>query len=338
MDTTENPAVRISGPADLLSSVPYLLGFHPHDSLVLIGLNDHRLVVTARLDLVDVETRGRLVHDTLEAMVRGGTTEVVAAVYGYTLESLACHDALHDQLVEEVDEAGVELVDCMIVAAGRWRSYACKNRACCPVEGRALPDEPTVFQAEAVLAGVSVAASRGALEEQLAPFPQRHLLLPLIVEEQRRSSEAVTGDRVAGRERSVKRAIFAAARAASGPDAKYPSDRSAACIAVALTRLATRDAVWIAVDDGRLDGRELWLDLARRLPSPFDAAPMFLYGWHAWRCGNGALAGMAADRALASDPGYSAADLLLTVLARGVDPRQLPKLRRRSRGNAASTT
>ena len=44
---------RISGPAELLQAVPYLLGFHPADSLVLVGLHGGRLVVTARMDLVD---------------------------------------------------------------------------------------------------------------------------------------------------------------------------------------------------------------------------------------------------------------------------------------------
>jgi hypothetical protein len=83
----------------------------------------------------------------------------------------------------------------------------------------------------------------------------------------------------------------------------------------------------MAVDDGRLDGRALWRDLGRRLPSPYDASPLFLFGWAAWRAGDGALAGIAAERAIASDPGYSAADLLLAALARGVDPRRLPRLR-----------
>jgi hypothetical protein len=36
--------------------------------------------------------------------------------------------------------------------------------------------------------------------------------------------------------------------------------------------------VWLAVDDHTLPDGELWLDLARRLPAPYDAAPLFLYG------------------------------------------------------------
>lgn len=100
--------------------------------------------------------------------------------------------------------------------------------------------------------------------------------------------------------------------------------------AVALQRYAVRDSLWTAVDDGRLDARGLWRQLARRLPAPYDAPALFLFGWRTYRDGDGALAGMAAHRAIDSDPGYSAADLLLAALARGVDPRKLPRLRART--------
>ena len=93
----------------------------------------------------------------------------------------------------------------------------------------------------------------------------------------------------------------------------------------------------MAIDDGRLAGGELWLNLARRLPSPYDAPALFLYGWHTWRAGNAAVAGIAAERALASDPGYSAADLLLAALSRGIDPRTMPKLRAPSKGGDEPT-
>lgn len=97
---------------------------------------------------------------------------------------------------------------------------------------------------------------------------------------------------------------------------------------MALQSYAVRDARWMALDAGRLHGVELWVNLARRLPNPHDAAPLFLAGWCSWRGGNGALAGIAAERALAADPGYSAANLLLAALARGIDRRKMPRLRR----------
>ena len=125
-------------------------------------------------------------------------------------------------------------------------------------------------------------------------------------------------------EHAAVRALFAAQRTAQ--DGRMPTDDTVARFGVALRSCAVRDAVWLAVDDGRLAGMQLWVNLARRLPHPYDAAPLFLAGWHAYRQGNGALAGIAANLAITADTGYRAAGLLRDALACGVDPRRLPSL------------
>ena len=117
-----------------------------------------------------------------------------------------------------------------------------------------------------------------------------------------------------------------AARAADRGTVDLPGETLAG-FGAALRRTAVRDDVWSAADAGRFDGRDLWRDLARRLPGPYDAAPLFLYAWTSWRQGDGALANIACERVLASDPGYSAADLLLAALSQAVDPRRLPPMR-----------
>jgi hypothetical protein len=129
--------------------------------------------------------------------------------------------------------------------------------------------------------------------------------------------------------RSLKRAIFAAARAADAGAARLPDDQVAR-FGVGLAETHLRDSVWLAIDDGRLDGFELWRDLGRRLPPPYDAPALFLAGWASWRAGNGTLASVAAQRAVESDPTYSAADLLLAAISQGLDPRGVPRLRSRS--------
>ena len=50
------PTIRVTSPADLIEAVPYLLGFHPTESLVVVGFDDsagsgRQVAVTARLDL-----------------------------------------------------------------------------------------------------------------------------------------------------------------------------------------------------------------------------------------------------------------------------------------------
>ncbi|MDR3081803.1 MAG: DUF4192 domain-containing protein, partial [Streptomyces sp.] len=83
-DSLDRAAVpRISGPAELAQAIPYLLGFHPLDSLVVVGLARGRLVVTARIDLADAPV---LAAETIAAMVRGGGEEFIVAVYDAAAE------------------------------------------------------------------------------------------------------------------------------------------------------------------------------------------------------------------------------------------------------------
>jgi hypothetical protein len=321
------PTRRISGPAELLQAIPYLLGFHPHQSLVLVGLADGRLVVTARVDLADVP-RGVVSH-TLEAFVRSGASSVLAVCY----DDASATGASLAQVIGLVDAAadalGCELLDALHVGDGRWWSLTCDAVECCPPEGRELPNEPTAFAAAATYDGVVALPDRAALEAVLHPLPddERERLDSAIAAAERAAVRQAVAGHAVRHERSVKRALFASARESDEPGWPAPSDDEVARFGAALSTTDVRDAVWMAVDDGRIDGRSLWRELGRRLPRPYDATPMFLYGWAAWRAGDGALARIAGERALVSDPGYSAADLLLAALSYGVDPRQVPKLR-----------
>ena len=78
--------LSITGPASLIAAVPYLLGFEPADSLVLVGLQNGRLIVSARLDLDDLD-RPNAVADVMTVLaVRAECTEVVAVTYGQRTE------------------------------------------------------------------------------------------------------------------------------------------------------------------------------------------------------------------------------------------------------------
>jgi Domain of unknown function (DUF4192) len=321
MNPTESPTLRVRGPADLLGAVPYLLGFHPEESLVVIGLDDTTVTVTARINLPDIHVLNVL--PTLFAAVnRSGATRAVLVVF---TDSPVDRATASSKLSEHVERAGLGLVDSLLVSHGRWWSLACEDSGCCPAEGSPMPAAPTELHAAATYAGLTALPSRDALAAMFGPLSDRtDLAAELVVQQDIEVNAALvsTHDTFV---RAATRALFAAHRAAQGGE--MPTDRDVARYGIALQSFAVRDAVWMALDDDRLEGIELWVNLARRLPAPYSAAPLFLAGWRAWRDGNGALAGIAAERALASDPGYSAADLLLAALARGIDPRTLPKLR-----------
>lgn len=62
------------------------------------------------------------------------------------------------------------------------------------------------------------------------------------------------------------------------------------------------------------------VDLCAQVDGPLAAAPLALLGWHSWARGEGALARIAVDRALAEDPTYRLAGLLTAVLDHGIAP------------------
>lgn len=322
--------IRLHGPDELLQAIPYLLGFHPAESLVVVGLSRGRVSVTMRVDLV-ADAPGELAEGLVAALRRARVSEAFAVVYSecWPPDEARPFGAVVGALGIQAADAGLELVDGYLVSRGRRWSYRCFDNDCCPVAGVPLDDTPGVFAAEATVAGMVALPSRADLVALLDPEPDRDRLHDAIAAHENASVQAVLDGVALRRTRSLKRALFAAARAA---DAGAPrlGDDDIARFGVALADTEIRDAVWMAIDDRRLAGFELWRQLVRRLPEPYDAAALFLLGWTAWREGNGAIASIAARRAVASDPTYSAADLLLAAVSHGVDPRRVPRLRSRS--------
>src|SRR5438093_6285995 len=85
--TNDRPVLKIRRPADLIELVPYLLGFHPRNSLVLLGLGHQvgqdkdGVTITARLDLADAISARQLVADSVAAVARSGATGLVIVLF-----------------------------------------------------------------------------------------------------------------------------------------------------------------------------------------------------------------------------------------------------------------
>jgi hypothetical protein len=337
-ETDDLPVLRVRSPGDLVDAVPFLLGFHPFESLVLVGLSAGRVVVTARVDLEELLDSGQL-GTTIAAIARGGASELVGLVFdectlsdrievGETARLPWSHLAL--EVAAEAERWGAPAGDVLLVGRTRWWSYFCAEALCCPDEGRPRNAGPSAVSAAATYAGLVALPDRASVAALLDPVPEQ---CAADLERRLHDAEcaAVRGI-LEGRGprdlRSLKRALFAASRAADSRGAGVTlDDERLIRFAVGLSGYPVRDAVWIAIDNARLDGRELWRELARRLPGRYAAPPLFLFGWASWRAGEGGIAGIAAERALESDPDYTAADLLLAALRQGLNPRQVPRLR-----------
>lgn len=111
-------------------------------------------------------------------------------------------------------------------------------------------------------------------------------------------------------------------RARAGAD--LPSADEIAWLGVLLTSLRVRDEAWVRMDEKDLQAHiRLWRNVLTRLPEAYAAAPACLLSFAAWRSGDGALANIALDRALAADPHYTMALLLQELFISGLPPRAL---------------
>jgi hypothetical protein len=94
-----------------------------------------------------------------------------------------------------------------------------------------------------------------------------------------------------------------------------------AWLAVLLADIRVRDDAWARMDPAhREDHCRLWIDILRSAATDYAPAPAALLAFTAWQAGNGALAAVAVDRALAADPDYSMAHLLGSAIQAALPP------------------
>lgn len=318
---------------DLLASVPYLLGFHPADSLVVVAIRGRRMAFAARGDLLDPAAFAAARASFTEHLVAVVTRQQVDAVsvigYGAADRVATAMPAVCALFARR----GVRIMDAVRVTAGRYWSYFCPDPVCCPPEGIAFDLSTSSLSAAAVFAGQVVLPDRAALVSQVAPAGgsvresmrlaterARDRLAALIADDRRRRAPA-GGDQAvvvsAGRA-AVREAL------ARGGTGDQLTDDEVAWLALLLTNQSIRDFAWERATPEHWQ-QALWMDVLRRVEPKFAPAPASLLAFVAWRNGYGALASVALERALDADPAYSMALVLDQVLRRGVPPSVLDK-------------
>jgi hypothetical protein len=307
----DKPMLRLGSAQDLLAVIPALLGFHPEHSLVVIGVSQPRgrLEVVFRYDLPqppDPVTSAKIADHATSVLTRNRLAMAVIAGYGPG----PMVTPVTDTLVAALRRAGVTLHDVLRVEEGRYWSYACHDPHCCPPEG--VPFNPREHPAATAVAaaGSTVLADRAALAATIAPLG------------------ALAAESISQAERTARAKGVAAGLAAVGEAIgtyragnQLTSGGQFAVLAVTLADLRVRDDAWARmVPEHAAAHLRLWTDVVRRAPARYVPAPASLLGFVAWQSGNGALANVAAERALAADPGYSMAQLLLDAVGAGVPP------------------
>lgn len=329
--------VRLTAPSEIAAAIPHLLGFRPHESVVVVSLTGpggRRVGLTIRADLPPPEHAAALAAALTRSI---GTDRPSAVLLAVVSEEGDVHgpggaDVPHRALIHELTvalaAAEVPVRDALLVRAGRWWSYDCPHHCCEPGAGAPLPTEVTELEVASVATGVVVARDRGELAARIARVAGESAAA------MERTSDRV-GDRycrarLADEAKTAHRSWTEIQRVLGhcrpGPAAAPVAlaDRDIARVVWGLSDVRVRDrALGLALGPDAAAAEILWTECTRRSPAPLDAAPATLLAVSAWLRGDGAMANVALDRALDSRPTYSLARLLSEALAGCLPPEQL---------------
>ena len=237
----------------------------------------------------------------------------------------AARAGLVRQFSELLADRDVEVLDAYLSRGTRWWSYLCTDTRCCPAAGTELTDGTSaaagVLAAEAVWRGSATMPDRAALVASIEPDAVAvAAAAAATLEEVGRIGDASW---LADTSWSPE-AVLELARSLLG---RYRAGRpgisggQAARLRAGLRDVLVRDeiATW-GLDPDPEGLLSLLTDLARACPPEDAAAACTLLAWVAYLHGNGSLANVALDRALAVEGDYSMALLLDDALDRALPP------------------
>ena len=334
----------ISGgaPHDLIAYSWFVMGFRPRESLVVVGLHGERLRsgAVARLDLPHPLDGVRAAVSLADLLERGGddacllmtVSDAPGADPLLDDDGAMAHDELSCDVAEALARCGFPVVDALLVGPDAYRSYLCRDVACCPPAG--LPLSAVMdsrVAATMVLDGRCVADDESALVADVAPVEGAAPLVP-----------------AAGRPgRARRRAAFDRWCADLAAGAAHPARPEE--LLAALRSRALRDAVLATLVPGGRDaaegyvagrgvlrpwpaddvppdedllrrGERLLAAVARLAPEGDRAAPLAALGWLAWWSGQGVRARLLVARALEDEAAHPLALLVGALVEHSVPP------------------
>ena len=314
----------LTSPHDLLAAIPFLIGYHPQDSLVLVALKDEAVGMAMRVDMpVGVSAEG---YDLLAShFLRDGADG--AFIVAYVGAGAVDPENVLINTSAALVRAGIDIKESLIVSNNRFRSMICSDLTCCPPEGSAIPDlGSSRIAAEHVIAGhpmpfenvdglvQSIAAVASSFESVWADEVQAFWVSSdseEIQELQRDGATAIID--LVGEYREGRGA----------------EDRELAARVIGrLSDIQVRDfALGSHTDESADYYWAMWRDLLRIAPRGFVAPIACLFAAMAYERGEGALAHKGLDRGLGDDDQYSLAHLLRRVFTAGWPPQSFSAMR-----------
>lgn len=327
MSTQTKAQLHTADPAKVIAALPYLVGFHPRDSLVLLTLTGEpgrpmAIGWALRVDLPPPGREHELAVQLVSRLTMRRPTAVMMVVVGGGQPDLE-RGLPGRQLVNTMSRM---LATWAIDVANSWWTPAVEAGAqwsciagCC--DG-VLPDPAsTPFAARSAANGLVAYADRSELARLVAadPAPALRRCRRLLDVELETWREGMASQPRAMLRRG--RGLVVDAVAAAARDQPPTHLRALARLAAALADNRIRDWSLRCCRGARLVAAErVWQSLTRSIPAPEVANPATLAAYCAYVRGDGVLAGMALERALSAQPGHNLATLLAVALDGALPP------------------
>jgi Domain of unknown function (DUF4192) len=307
--------VRVSSVSDVLAVIPRLFGYQPDDSLVFLAISRGQVTVTGRLDLPDRDD-AVAVAEHLAGLLAGDHAEATVILIGYGPGRAVT--PVMDAARSALSRADIPVADALRVQEGRYWSYLCTEPGCCPVDVASAN-----FGVHAAMEAAGLPPALPARADRVAT------LAPLIGEDARLSQAATKAAEQyyrrlarAGKDKALAAGLAETGRAIAAYRHGRPivAERYA-WLSVAASFLPVRDDAWARMDPEHCRAHlRLWTDVLRRAQPRYVPAIASLLALTAWQCGDGTLANVAIERALAADPAYSMALLLREAVSAMLPP------------------
>ena len=314
----------VKTPHDLLAAVPFLIGYHPTDSLVLISVKSDSLEMAMRIDFPKNPPEGS--YQLLASHLKRDNSEGALIVAYEPADSLAGPEVLHN-VADAVASLDIPIRELMLVRNNHWRSLLCSDDKCCPPEGNQIEEfVNSRIAAEQVASG------------KVLPFSDSegltHSISATILAKDLNWNAQVVGFRVdpdannlneLQRDGAESILLLADFYSQNGFCKDY--DLMARVLG-RLSDIQVRDFALGCHTDQTINSYwAMWRDLLRIAPPKFVAPVASVFASIAYENGEGALAHRALDRAIEDEPEYSLARLLRRVFSSGWPPSGFAQLR-----------
>jgi len=326
MTNSTAECLRLQSPAALCCAIPYLLGFQPEQSAVLLWMDGSRLILTQRVDLppewatakeIQAWAAGVWQH---EGAADAESVVVVLMTSSLDESSLLSASLTAEALTHQAEVFGTTVQELLHVAEDRWRRLLGRHGSeVSSAGGRIDPVLRRRVAAHFAVEDDGPLESRVRLAASMDPAPSE-------VEAVEATGILQAGSRCRGSRRERWRDVMISGLVdwVSAVDPTADPKRSAHML-LSLRDVRVRDTfLW---EIARLAPADLHTAIARltvlvRSAPPGDTAPVATcLGLTLWLTGDGARANVAAHRALLEAPHYSLAAMLDEALARGFAPR-----------------